>query len=139
MYLWPKTLDVEVMDPTKYVYALSTVFLSYVFMMLSFLLFYINELCWDFRALKKPVGILNTKVLRAMKLKKKDLLGASDPYVKLTLTDDKLTSKKTTVKHKNLNPEWNEEFSLVVKDPETQSLEFHVYDWEQVCFLRLIL
>ncbi|ESW09344.1 hypothetical protein PHAVU_009G119800 [Phaseolus vulgaris] len=100
MYLWPKTLDVEVMDPTK--------------------------------ALKKPVGILNTKVLRAMKLKKKDLLGASDPYVKLTLTDDKLTSKKTTVKHKNLNPEWNEEFSLVVKDPETQSLEFHVYDWEQV-------
>ncbi|KAK7352025.1 hypothetical protein VNO80_17440 [Phaseolus coccineus] len=100
MYLWPKTLDVEVIDPSK--------------------------------ALKKPVGILNTKVLRAMKLKKKDLLGASDPYVKLTLTDDKLTSKKTTVKHKNLNPEWNEEFSLVVKDPESQALEFHVYDWEQV-------
>jgi len=67
-----------------------------------------------------------------MKLKKKDLLGASDPYVKLTLTEDNLTSKKTTVKHKNLNPEWNEEFSLVVKDPETQALEFQVYDWEQV-------
>jgi len=69
-----------------------------------------------------------------MKLKKKDLLGASDPYVQLTLTEDNLTSKKTTVKHKNLNPEWNEEFSLVVKDPETQALEFQVFDWEQVHF-----
>ncbi|KAJ9178812.1 hypothetical protein P3X46_010663 [Hevea brasiliensis] len=100
MYLWPKTLEVPIMDPAK--------------------------------ALKKPVGILSVKVLRAVKLKKKDLLGASDPYVKIKLTEDKLPSKKTTVKHKNLNPEWNEEFNLVVKDPETQAVEFHVYDWEQV-------
>ncbi|GMP44696.1 hypothetical protein CsSME_00013509 [Camellia sinensis var. sinensis] len=69
-----------------------------------------------------------------MKLKKKDLLGASDPYVKLKLTEDKLQSKKTTVKHKKLNPEWNEEFNLVIKDPESQALEIHVYDWEQVYF-----
>ncbi|KAJ1398977.1 Synaptotagmin-like mitochondrial-lipid-binding domain [Sesbania bispinosa] len=94
MYLWPKTLEVQVLDPTK--------------------------------ALKRPVGILNAKVLRAMKLKKKDLLGASDPYVKLKLTGDNLPSNKTTVKHKNLNPEWNEEFSLVVNDPESQALELHV-------------
>ncbi|XP_057440446.1 synaptotagmin-2-like [Lotus japonicus] len=100
MYLWPKTLEVQVLDPTK--------------------------------ALRKPVGILNAKVLKAMKLKKKDLLGASDPYVKLKLSGDNLPSKKTTVKHKNLNPEWNEEFSLTVKDPESQTLEFNVYDWEQV-------
>ncbi|KAF3964712.1 hypothetical protein CMV_011038 [Castanea mollissima] len=100
MYLWPKTLDVPILDPTK--------------------------------ALKRPVGILHVKVLRAVKLKKKDLLGASDPYVKLKLTEDKLPSKKTTVKHKNLNPEWNEEFNMVVKDPQSQALELHVYDWEQV-------
>ncbi|TKY75495.1 Synaptotagmin-1 protein [Spatholobus suberectus] len=99
MYLWPKTLEVQVIDPTK--------------------------------AFKRPVGILNAKVLKAMKLKKKDLLGASDPYVMLKLTEDNLASKKTTVKHKNLNPEWNEEFSLVVKDPESQALELRVYDWEQ--------
>lgn len=82
--------------------------------------------------MKRPVGILHVKVLRAMKLKKKDLLGASDPYVKLKLTEDKLPSKKTTVKHKNLNPEWNEEYNLVVKDPQSQALELLVYDWEQV-------
>jgi len=84
------------------------------------------------KAFKRPVGILNVKVVRAMKLKKKDILGASDPYVKLKLTEDKLPAKKTSVKHKNLNPEWNEEFSVVIKDPETQALELRVYDWEQV-------
>ncbi|KAJ8505208.1 hypothetical protein OPV22_006094 [Ensete ventricosum] len=100
MYLWPKTLEVVIMDPT--------------------------------RALKKPTGILNVNVVRAYKLKKKDLLGKSDPYVKLKLSDDNLPSKKTTVKRSNLNPEWNEEFKLVVKEPESQALEFSVYDWEQV-------
>ncbi|GMI74647.1 SYNAPTOTAGMIN 1, synaptotagmin A, ARABIDOPSIS THALIANA SYNAPTOTAGMIN A [Hibiscus trionum] len=100
MYLWPKTLQVPVLDPSK--------------------------------AFKRPVGVLHVKVLRAMKLTKKDLLGASDPYVKLKLTEDKLTSKKTTVKRKNLNPEWNEEYDMIVKDPQTQALELHVYDWEQV-------
>ncbi|KAL0360527.1 UNVERIFIED_CONTAM: Synaptotagmin-2 [Sesamum radiatum] len=100
MYLWPKRLEVQIMDPAK--------------------------------AMKKPVGILHVNVVRAIKLRKKDLLGASDPYVKLKLSEDKLPSKKTTVKHKNLNPEWNEEFTFVVKDPETQALELVVYDWEQV-------
>ncbi|CAN6485284.1 unnamed protein product [Victoria cruziana] len=100
MYLWPKTLEVPIMDPSK--------------------------------AMQKPVGILHVKVVRAVKLKKKDLLGKSDPYVKLKLTEDKLPSKKTTVKHTNLNPEWNEEFNFVVKDPASQALEFTMYDWEQV-------
>ncbi|KAL7002546.1 Arf guanine nucleotide exchange factor syt1 [Sarracenia purpurea var. burkii] len=100
MYLWPRTLEVPIMDPTK--------------------------------AMQRPVGILHVKVLRAMKLRKKDLLGASDPFVKLKLTEVRLPSKKTTVKHRNLNPEWNEDFKMVVKDPETQALELQVYDWEQV-------
>ncbi|XP_068639958.1 synaptotagmin-1-like [Aristolochia californica] len=100
MYLWPKALEVPIMDPAK--------------------------------AARRPVGILHVKVVRAFKLKKKDLMGKSDPYVKLRLTEDKLPSKKTTVKHNNLNPEWNEEFNKVVKDPESQALEFSVYDWEQV-------
>ncbi|XP_075108486.1 synaptotagmin-1 isoform X2 [Nicotiana tabacum] len=100
MYLWPKALEVQILDPSK--------------------------------AMKRPVGILHVKILRAMKLRKKDLLGASDPYVKLKLTESKLPSKKTTVKHSNLNPEWNEEFSMVVKDPESQALEISVYDWEQI-------
>ncbi|CAL0328679.1 unnamed protein product [Lupinus luteus] len=100
MYLWPKALEVQIMDPAK--------------------------------AMKVPVGILHVKVLKAVKLRKKDLMGGADPYVKLKLTDDKLPSKKTTVKYKNLNPEWNEEFKVVIKDPESQALELSIFDWEQI-------
>ncbi|KAA0045733.1 synaptotagmin-1-like [Cucumis melo var. makuwa] len=100
MYLWPKTLKIQILDSAK--------------------------------AYRKPVGILHVKVVKAMNLKKKDLLGASDPYIKLKLTDDKLPSKKTSVKHNNLNPEWNEEFKLIVRDPQSQALELHVYDWEKI-------
>lgn len=84
------------------------------------------------QAMKKPVGILHVKVIRAIKLKNKDLLGKSDPFVKVKLTGEKLPSKKTRVKSNNLNPEWNEEFKIVVKDPESQALEISVFDHEQV-------
>ncbi|KAL6295554.1 hypothetical protein ACE6H2_003696 [Prunus campanulata] len=100
MYLWPKALEVPIMDPTM--------------------------------AMRKPVGVLHVKVIKAIKLRKKDLLGAADPYLKLKLTEDKLPSKKTAVKHNNLNPEWNQEFNWVVRDPGTQALEVIVYDWEKI-------
>ncbi|KAK7343857.1 hypothetical protein VNO77_12937 [Canavalia gladiata] len=83
-------------------------------------------------AIKKPVGILHVNVVRAHKLLKMDFLGTSDPYVKLSLTGEKLPAKKTTVKRKNLNPEWNEKFKLVVKDPQSQVLQLQVYDWDKV-------
>ncbi|GAB4854957.1 Synaptotagmin-3 [Ancistrocladus abbreviatus] len=83
-------------------------------------------------AMKKPVGILHVKIVRAFKLLKMDVLGTSDPYVKLSLTDEKLPAKKTTIKKRNLNPEWNENFKLIVKDPETQLLRLQVYDWDKV-------
>ncbi|XP_047086615.1 synaptotagmin-3-like [Lolium rigidum] len=83
-------------------------------------------------ATKKPVGILQVKVIRAMNLPKMDLLGKSDPYVKLRLSGERLPSKKTSVKMSNLNPEWNEHFRLVVKDPETQVLELQMFDWEKL-------
>jgi len=74
-----------------------------------------------------------------MKLRKMDFLGQSDPYVKLKLTDDKVPSKKTTVKFKTLNPEWNEDFKLVVRDPETQVLRMKVFDWDQVSITWLVV
>ncbi|KAG7636893.1 Synaptotagmin-1 [Arabidopsis thaliana] len=84
------------------------------------------------KAFRRPVGIVHVKVVRAVGLRKKDLMGGADPFVKIKLSEDKIPSKKTTVKHKNLNPEWNEEFKFSVRDPQTQVLEFSVYDWEQV-------
>ncbi|KAL0322323.1 UNVERIFIED_CONTAM: Synaptotagmin-3 [Sesamum calycinum] len=83
-------------------------------------------------AIKKPVGILHVKVVHATKLLKMDLLGLSDPYVKLSLSGEKLPAKKTTIKKKTLNPEWNEEFKLSVKDPQSQMLHINVFDWDKV-------
>ncbi|KAK4392160.1 Synaptotagmin-3 [Sesamum angolense] len=83
-------------------------------------------------AAKKPVGILHVKVVRAHKLLKMDFLGASDPYVKLSLTGERLPSKKTSVVMNSLNPVWCEDFKLIVKDPESQVLQLQLYDWEKV-------
>ncbi|CAI9289563.1 unnamed protein product [Lactuca saligna] len=83
-------------------------------------------------AAKKPMGILHVKVIRARKLKKMDIIGTSDPYVRLSLSGERISYKKTSVKLKNLNPEWNEDFKLTVKDPECQVLQLRVYDWEKV-------
>ncbi|KAK9059796.1 hypothetical protein SSX86_020500 [Deinandra increscens subsp. villosa] len=83
-------------------------------------------------AVKKPVGVLHVKVVQATKLMKMDILGLSDPYVKLKLSGEMLPSKKTTIKKKTLNPVWNETFKLVVKDPKAQTLQVNVYDWDKV-------
>lgn len=81
------------------------------------------------------MGILHVKVVRARELLKMDILGSSDPYVKLKISGGRIVpSKKTSIKTKNLNPEWNEEFKLTVNDPMSQVLELHVYDWEKVRF-----
>lgn len=87
---------------------------------------------FDSGATKKPVGILHVKVVRAIKLLRMDFLGASDPYVKLSLSGERIPAKKTSVKMKTLNPEWNENFKLTVKDLQSQVLELHVYDWDKV-------
>ncbi|CAI0394252.1 unnamed protein product [Linum tenue] len=82
---------------------------------------------------KKPVGLLHVKVVRAMKLMKADIIGTSDPYVKLSLSGEDLpTVKKTSIKKHNLNRVWNENFRLIVKDPGSQLLQLHVYGWDKV-------
>lgn len=65
-----------------------------------------------------------------------DIFGASDPYVQLSLSGERIPAKKTSVKMKTLNPEWNEDFKLTVNDHESQVLQLHAYDWEKVscCF-----
>ncbi|KAL4575203.1 hypothetical protein LXL04_022045 [Taraxacum kok-saghyz] len=81
---------------------------------------------------KKPVGVLHVKVIRATKLMKMDFMGLSDPYVKVKLSGEMLPSKKTSIKKKTLNPVWNETFKLVVKDPQAQTLQVNVFDWDKV-------
>ncbi|XP_047336317.1 synaptotagmin-3-like [Impatiens glandulifera] len=81
---------------------------------------------------KKPMGMLHVKIIRANRLLRKDILGSSDPYVQLSLSGERLLSRKSSIKKNNLNPEWNEDFKLVVEDPHSQDLHLNVYDWEKI-------
>ena len=72
----------------------------------------------------KPQGKLSVTVVKATSLKNKELIGKSDPYVRLYVRP--MFKVKTKVIDDNLNPEWNETFELIVEDKETQSVIFEV-------------
>ncbi|CAK6967412.1 multiple C2 and transmembrane domain-containing protein 2 isoform X1 [Scomber scombrus] len=59
------------------------------------------------------VGFLQVKVIKATDLLAADLNGKSDPFCVLELGNDRL---QTHTVYKSLNPEWNQVFTLPVKD-----------------------
>ncbi|XP_024151244.1 E3 ubiquitin-protein ligase NEDD4a isoform X2 [Oryzias melastigma] len=74
--------------------------------------------------------ILRVKVIAGYGLAKKDILGASDPYTRLSLYDPlngEITSLQTKTIKKTLDPTWNEEFFFKV-DPKKHRLLFEVFD-----------
>ncbi|XP_055844663.1 E3 ubiquitin-protein ligase Nedd-4 isoform X6 [Episyrphus balteatus] len=77
------------------------------------------------------ISQLRIKVLGGQSLAKKDIFGASDPYVRIDLNtihgDINIDSVLTKTKKKTLNPMWNEEFIFRVK-PNEQKLVFQVFD-----------
>ncbi|CAM6114039.1 unnamed protein product [Calypogeia fissa] len=74
----------------------------------------------------KLQGQVTVTVMKADKLKNMEMVGKSDPYVVLYVRP--LFKLKTKVIDNNLNPEWNETFTLDVEDQETQALHFKVLD-----------
>ncbi|XP_034483655.1 E3 ubiquitin-protein ligase Nedd-4 isoform X5 [Drosophila innubila] len=74
---------------------------------------------------------LRVVVLGGKSLAKKDIFGASDPYVRIDLNtingDINIDSVLTKTKKKTLNPSWNEEFIFRVK-PSEHKLVFQVFD-----------
>ncbi|CAL0324541.1 unnamed protein product [Lupinus luteus] len=74
----------------------------------------------------KPQGRLTVTIVKANDLKNKEMIGKSDPYVVVHIRP--LFKFKTKVIDDNLNPVWNETFSLIAEDKETQSLIFEVFD-----------
>uniref|UniRef100_A0A7M4EZB2 E3 ubiquitin-protein ligase n=1 Tax=Crocodylus porosus TaxID=8502 RepID=A0A7M4EZB2_CROPO len=74
--------------------------------------------------------IVRVKIIAGISLAKKDILGASDPYVKVTVydpVDGILTSVQTKTIKKTLNPKWNEELLFRV-NPQKHRLLFEVFD-----------
>lgn len=74
---------------------------------------------------------LRLKVIAGQHLAKKDIFGASDPYVRLDLNtideDQTVDSALTKTKKKTLNPVWEEEFIFRVK-PFDHKLVLRVFD-----------
>ncbi|XP_058880631.1 E3 ubiquitin-protein ligase NEDD4-like isoform X15 [Acipenser ruthenus] len=75
--------------------------------------------------------VLRVKVIAGIDLAKKDIFGASDPYVKLSLyvadENRELALIQTKKIKKSLNPKWNEEFYFRV-NPQNHRLLFEVFD-----------
>ncbi|XP_055324377.1 E3 ubiquitin-protein ligase Nedd-4 isoform X2 [Sitodiplosis mosellana] len=74
---------------------------------------------------------LRIKIISGQSLAKKDIFGASDPYVRIDLNtingDINIDSVLTKTKKKTLNPVWNEEFVFKVKANE-HKLVLQVFD-----------
>uniref|UniRef100_A0A665VN96 Synaptotagmin n=1 Tax=Echeneis naucrates TaxID=173247 RepID=A0A665VN96_ECHNA len=83
--------------------------------MLSFFLERLGDICLSLRYVP-TAGKLTVVILEAKNLKKMDVGGLSDPYVKIHLMQNgkRLKKKKTTIKKNTLNPYYNESFSFEV-------------------------
>ncbi|CAH0589905.1 unnamed protein product [Chrysodeixis includens] len=75
--------------------------------------------------------LLRLKIVGAHSLAKKDIFGASDPYVRVELQkvdgDVTIETFLTKTKKKTLNPTWNQEFVFRVK-PSEHKLLIQVFD-----------
>ncbi|KAG5896742.1 hypothetical protein JTB14_031723 [Gonioctena quinquepunctata] len=80
---------------------------------------------------EEPTCKLRLKVICAKNLMKKDIFGASDPYVRIDLNtnsgDETIDSVLTKTRKRTLSPEWNEEFIFRVK-PAEHKLILQVFD-----------
>eukprot|EP00475_Leptophrys_vorax_P017073 TRINITY_DN2359_c0_g1_i1.p1 TRINITY_DN2359_c0_g1~~TRINITY_DN2359_c0_g1_i1.p1 ORF type:complete len:359 (-),score=100.27 TRINITY_DN2359_c0_g1_i1:224-1300(-) len=74
----------------------------------------------DLEIFRYVIGIIS-----AHNLRKADLLGKSDPYVKITVGN---VTQQTRVIKRNLNPTWNEQFVFNVD--KACEVVFEVFDWD---------
>jgi len=98
---------------------------------------YLGDICFSLRYVPTS-GKLTIGILECKKLKKMDITGASDPYVKIKLLDSKGKrigkKKKTTIKNANLNPYYNESFVFIVEENLLRkvNLEVTVLDYDRI-------
>ena len=97
--------------------------------------FQLGDICFSLRYVPNS-GKLTIVVLEAKNLKKMDVGGLSDPYVKLALMQNgkRLRKKKTTIKKCTLNPYYNESFSFEVPYEHIASVQLlvTVVDYDRV-------
>ncbi|XP_010897569.1 synaptotagmin-2 isoform X2 [Esox lucius] len=95
----------------------------------------LGDICISLRYVP-TAGKLTVCILEAKNLKKMDVGGLSDPYVKIALLQGgkKLKKKKTTVKKNTLNPYYNESFSFEIPMDMMQKIlvVVTVFDYDKI-------
>jgi len=95
----------------------------------------LGDICFSLRYVP-TAGKLTVVILEAKNLKKMDVGGLSDPYVKIALYQGtkRLKKKKTTIKKNTLNPYFNESFSFEVPFEQIQkvTLNITVVDYDRI-------
>ncbi|KAF5403043.1 hypothetical protein PHET_03663 [Paragonimus heterotremus] len=95
----------------------------------------LGDICFSLRYVP-TAGKLTINILEAKNLKKMDVGGLSDPYVKLSLMlgGKRIKKKKTTIKKCTLNPYYNESFAFEVPFEQIQkvSLIVTVVDYDRI-------
>lgn len=87
----------------------------------------LGDICFSLRYVP-TAGKLTITILEAKNLKKMDVGGLSDPYVKLSLmmNGKRLKKKKTSIKKCTLNPYYNESFTFEVPFEQIQKVQLAV-------------
>ncbi|XP_058883583.1 synaptotagmin-1 isoform X2 [Acipenser ruthenus] len=95
----------------------------------------LGDICCSLRYVP-TAGKLTVVILEAKNLKKMDVGGLSDPYVKIHLMQNgkRLKKKKTTIKKNTLNPYYNESFSFEVPFEQIQKVQVvvTVLDYDKI-------
>ncbi|XP_029913881.1 synaptotagmin Va isoform X2 [Myripristis murdjan] len=95
----------------------------------------LGDVCISLRYVP-TAGKLTVNIMEAKNLKKMDVGGLSDPFVKIVLQHNgkRLKKKKTSVKQNTLNPYFNESFSFEIPFSQIQKVQLliTVYDYDKL-------
>ncbi|XP_075888595.1 synaptotagmin Va isoform X2 [Nelusetta ayraudi] len=95
----------------------------------------LGDICISLRYVP-TAGKLTVNIMEAKNLKKMDVGGLSDPFVKVVLQHNgkRLKKKKTSVKQNTLNPYFNESFSFEIPFSQIQKIQvlITVYDYDKL-------
>ncbi|XP_055929504.1 synaptotagmin-1-like [Argiope bruennichi] len=95
----------------------------------------LGDICFSLRYVP-TAGKLTVVILEAKNLKKMDVGGLSDPYVKiaLMLNGKRIKKKKTSIKKCTLNPYYNESFTFEVPFEQIQKVQLvvTVVDYDRI-------